>query len=397
LFVVFLAPVLTYGAQVSLNSASLTPTTAATINVAYLSDGSQTSAIQFDLTYDSSAISVTATLGNGLRSSAKTLYSAVPGTNQFRVAIIGLDQDIIPDGALVSFSINLLPNAANGNYPISLVGGVASEPDGSPVGVSSSSAMITVTGGRGGGGGGGNPSITLRSVVNAASLRPGPIAPGELIALFGTGIGPAQPTSADVVDGRFPTSLGGITIMFDGVTAPAPLLYADSSQINAVVPYELPLGSLAVLTLLQNGLSVAVIELGVTPVSPALFSLDENGAGQVIALNQDGSLNTALNPASANTWVTLFLTGCGSFTPMGATGDVFPPIQTGQLVLPVQAAMQGKPATVGYAGPAPGMINSVSVVVVRVPNAVVANPRTGLSLGFGGQWTPETVQIAVTP
>ena len=163
------------------------------------------------------------------------------------------------------------------------------------------------------------------------------------------------------------------------------------------IKWTLEQDKLAVLTLLQNGLSVAVIELGVTPVSPALFSLDENGAGQVIALNQDGSLNTALNPASANTWVTLFLTGCGSFTPMGATGDVFPPIQTGQLVLPVQAAMQGKPATVGYAGPAPGMINSVSVVVVRVPNAVVANPRTGLSLGFGGQWTPETVQIAVTP
>ncbi len=77
----------------------------------------------------------------------------------------------------------------------------------------------------------------LAAVVNDASYdigTPAPISisPGEIVALFGSNLGPV----AGVVNTQtFGTSLGGVQVMF-GNTA-APLLYVSAGQINAVVPY----------------------------------------------------------------------------------------------------------------------------------------------------------------
>ena len=52
------------------------------------------------------------------------------------------------------------------------------------------------------------PRFTSESVVNAASFASGPIAPGEIISIFGAGLGPETP-ALGVVDetGRLPTAL----------------------------------------------------------------------------------------------------------------------------------------------------------------------------------------------
>jgi uncharacterized protein (TIGR03437 family) len=61
-----------------------------------------------------------------------------------------------------------------------------------------------------------------------------------------------------------------------------------------------------------------------------------NGAGQALALNQDGSLNTAASPAARGSALTLFVTGEGPAPEF------------------VQAEIAGYAAEVLYAGPAPG-------------------------------------------
>lgn len=72
------------------------------------------------------------------------------------------------------------------------------------------------------------------TIVNAASQLTGPIAPGEIIAMHGTGVGPAFPATA--ISGSA-TELNGTRVLFDGISAP--LIYASLSQVNAVVPPEL--------------------------------------------------------------------------------------------------------------------------------------------------------------
>src|SRR5208337_3933800 len=78
---------------------------------------------------------------------------------------------------------------------------------------------------------------SLLAIANAAD---GPVSgivvPAEIVSLYGVGIGPAAAIPGQVQNGRYLSSLGGYQVLFDGVAAP--LLYAGSSQINALVPQE---------------------------------------------------------------------------------------------------------------------------------------------------------------
>src|SRR5258706_6576363 len=81
------------------------------------------------------------------------------------------------------------------------------------------------------------PVATAAGVVNAASFLGGPIAPGELVTIFGTGIGPATLAGFVITPaGFFESLVGETTVLFDGI--PAPLIYASAGQTTAIVPYS---------------------------------------------------------------------------------------------------------------------------------------------------------------
>ena len=82
------------------------------------------------------------------------------------------------------------------------------------------------------------PQLTPVTLANSASLLPGPLAPGEIFSIFGSGIGP-QTAVAGAYDssGMLSTMLGTVQVLFN--STPAPLFYAQFQQINAQVPYEM--------------------------------------------------------------------------------------------------------------------------------------------------------------
>jgi len=53
-----------------------------------------------------------------------------------------------------------------------------------------------------------------------------------------------------------------------------------------------------------------------------LFTMDQSGSGQAVAVNQDGSLNSEQNPAAARSIVVFYGTGIGVTSPAGVTGGV---------------------------------------------------------------------------
>src|SRR5260370_12942975 len=80
------------------------------------------------------------------------------------------------------------------------------------------------------------PVPTIAGVVNAASHLGGHVAPGEIIIITGSGLGPDTPISVPLgQSGVIGTDLGGVSVTVDGVAIP--LLSVSAARINAIVPY----------------------------------------------------------------------------------------------------------------------------------------------------------------
>jgi uncharacterized protein (TIGR03437 family) len=235
------------------------------------------------------------------------------------------------------------------------------------------------------------PLFSSSSVTNAASFLSGPVAPGEIVSIFGSNLGPEQGTLGGLDEsGRVVTLLGGVTVTFNGKRAP--LFFASAGQLNVQVPVELA-GAANALVLVQRGQAVSaptVVALG--SATPGLFSVPLTSAAVVV--NQDGSLNSASNPAPRGTFVTLYGTGQGQTAPLLATGQLAGLEQLSRVVAPVNVTIGGQPATVSFAGIAPGFAGLLQVNVV-VPAGSSTGPQTPVELTIDGMATGQNATMAV--
>jgi uncharacterized protein (TIGR03437 family) len=221
------------------------------------------------------------------------------------------------------------------------------------------------------------PSIggPLACAADALTNMPlGPVAPGQLIALFGSGLGPALPLCASI-SGSDPASrsLGGVTVTFDGVAAP--LAYVSDGQINLGVPWEISRKTSIVMKVTVDGNLVASRQFAVVPTSPSLFVdtsqpvSDGNGFFPAIALNSDGTKNSAANPAPSGSWVSIFLNGVAAYTgdTPPATGSITGPDPSPTGVVVSVAGLESGPLTAW-----PGLISGLYQVQVKMPASTQA-------------------------
>jgi uncharacterized protein (TIGR03437 family) len=76
---------------------------------------------------------------------------------------------------------------------------------------------------------------------NSASFQTGSVAPGEIVTLLGTGLGPQLGIQAQAsLSQPFPTTIQKVQVTFDGKAAP--LLWVQDSQINAIALWSLTPG-----------------------------------------------------------------------------------------------------------------------------------------------------------
>jgi len=232
----------------------------------------------------------------------------------------------------------------------------------------------------------------VKAVTNAAGNQTGAIAPGEILVLYGTGLGPGSVVANQPVNGSYTTSVGGATVYING--AAAPILYASATQVSAIVPFGLT-GSTAQIYVSYQGQASAPVSVPVASAAPALFTLDFSGKGQVAAVNQGAtaSINGAAHPANAGTFVQLYATGGGPTSPASQDGA----IATGpaQLTQPATVTIGGKNATVAYAGSAPGSPDGVVQINVQIPTGLPAGQASVL-VQIGGVTSPAGPTIAVS-
>ena len=209
---------------------------------------------------------------------------------------------------------------------------------------------------------------TIVGVINAASGAAGTVAPGMAVSIFGSALGPQTgiPWTAPPLDGTAATTLGGTQVLFDGT--PVPLLYSANGQVNALAPFELAGKSSTVLTVSYNGQTSAGMVLPVVAGEPGLFTADATGKGQGAILDQNFDVNGASNPAAAGSAIMLFGTGGGVTVPPSTDGTYNPISTTGALALTTTATIGGQPATVLYAGPAPGLIAGIFQINLTIPS-----------------------------
>ncbi len=237
------------------------------------------------------------------------------------------------------------------------------------------------------------PAPVPSAVVNAATNAPGAIAPGEFVTIYGTGVGPATPALLKVTNGFVDTILSDTRVLFDDI--PAPLSYVGSSQINAIVPYEIAGRPTVRFQVEYKGTRSSPITLTVTDTVPGIFTQNSSGSGPGAILNQDYSVNTSARPAAKGSAVMVFATGEGATTPRGETGRVI--LDASQLKKPVQdvtATVGGRPAQVQYAGSAPGFVSGVMQVNVVIPEDAPSG-AAAIVIKAGNNSSPSTVTVAV--
>jgi uncharacterized protein (TIGR03437 family) len=153
-------------------------------------------------------------------------------------------------------------------------------------------------------------SIAVSAVLNGASNLAGPVSAGEIVIITGSGLGPAQLIPATLgTNGLYSDQLSGTTVQFNG--APAPLIYTWAGQVAAQVPDSVSAGA-AQVSVTFEGRTSPSFPVQVAQYAPGVFTLDSTGKGQAVALNQDGSVNSASNPAKTGDLISLFATGIGA-------------------------------------------------------------------------------------
>jgi uncharacterized protein (TIGR03437 family) len=235
-------------------------------------------------------------------------------------------------------------------------------------------------------------SVLIGAVVDAASQRADAIAPGKIVVIYGAGLGPAKLIQNQPGNGLLSKTLDETVVTFNGIAAA--LLYTSATQVAAIVPYGLS-GTPAQVTVTYQGQVSASDEIPVAASAPSLFTLNQTGAGQAAAINAvDGTVNTAANPVKIGGYLSLYATGEGQTAPAGADGRIAGSTATGP-VLSVRVTVGGMPATVQYAGSAPGQVAGLMQVNVQIPIGVRPGGYVPVVLQVGDRSSSSAVWIAV--
>ena len=171
------------------------------------------------------------------------------------------------------------------------------------------------------------PTLSAQNAANGMPNRA--LAPGVIASIFaaaGGNFGTATAAYTDLPSPiiPLPKTLADVQVLVNGV--PAPLFFVGPGQINFVVPMNTSAGGPAELQVLNvsTGRLLAIsAAVAMNTVSPAIFEISQTGPDrQAAVLNQNNSVNSALNPAKRGEIISVYATGQGFLDGAPADGDV---------------------------------------------------------------------------
>ncbi|HUA87144.1 MAG TPA: putative Ig domain-containing protein [Bryobacteraceae bacterium] len=232
-----------------------------------------------------------------------------------------------------------------------------------------------------------NPQIT--AVVNSASYAQGTLAPGDMIAIFGVGLGPSALTIFDPSSPPIPTALPAAapstSVTINGTAAS--VLYTSGTVVGVIVPYTTA-GPSAQVVVTYGGLSSQPFTVAVAASDPGIYSLASSGQGQGAILNYnsstgDFSINSASNPAAAGSTIVIYITGAGTTT-SNVDDQLIPLSPAVTPLLAPTVSIGGQGAVVQAAQAPPGSVPGLIQLNVTVPAGLKSSQAAPVIVTVGG-------------
>jgi uncharacterized protein (TIGR03437 family) len=229
-------------------------------------------------------------------------------------------------------------------------------------------------------------SLNVGGIVNAASSSP-PIASGSFVSIYGQNLADITTDwSSAIVNGKLPTSLGGVQVLVSGKNAF--ISYVQPTQVNVLTAPDSAVGPVDVDVITNHGAVPATVNMA--GVSPALFTYALQGRFYADALFAadyayvaavGAILGVTSRPAKAGDYILLFATGLGQTNPAYPVGQVLTAAYPVPDLLKVSVLIGGQPASVQFAGMTYAGLFQINI---QVPNGIPAGDQP-VVLGVSGQ------------
>jgi uncharacterized protein (TIGR03437 family) len=192
------------------------------------------------------------------------------------------------------------------------------------------------------------------------------IAPGEVILIDGSNMGPASATAGLIQSGFLTTNVAGVQVTFDGVAVP--LLSVSAQQIELVAPFELAGKSQTSIQVQYNGSQSNPVQIAVNPLDVQVLGV----------FNGDFTPNSQTNPAQPNSTMVMYIAGLGNTNPPSKDGQIngLPPAVT-PTPIQVEWMVTGQEPTflpVSFSGAAYGLAAGIYQINFVAPPQTVQPP-----------------------
>jgi uncharacterized protein (TIGR03437 family) len=220
------------------------------------------------------------------------------------------------------------------------------------------------------------------AVTNAASFSADTLAPGMLVAVFGsfTTQGGQSFTAPFLTPA---TTLGGVNVKVSGTDAG--LLFVGPTQINMIMPDNIADGA-AVVTITDSANASRTGTISINRTAPAIFTFSGSGAGTAAGFTTSDGVNfpPLINPDGSERPVDPGTPNAPNFLVVFGTGIRNAIANTPNVAAAVTATIQGVPARVDFAGPQ-GFFFALDQLNIVIPPGLSGFGQVRLRLVVNGQ------------
>jgi uncharacterized protein (TIGR03437 family) len=304
--------------------------------------------LQFETTADSQATPIFPSIVQGVEvtppSGAGWQYLGAQGEPNF--IVVSPSQGATAGAAIIGLNPNIFLYLRPGKYRVTTTFGLLGQT--SPTGAGGAFVYLTV------------------------DPPPPPAVASVVISIFGANLG-TPPVSGQYNDaGLYPTTLGNTTVTIGGTQAP--LLFVSTTQINAMVPFDVVGQKSVDLIVTHDDVAAPAFSVPIIDTSPSIFTAAGTGKGQGAIQNTTGPVvaaaNSPSNPAPVGSIVAIYATGGGLPSQTLQDGSIILPPGGYPPKAPLSLTIGGQPAQINYAGAAPFEISGLLQINAVIPQGI---------------------------